>query len=348
MRQRSITIGPLGRAPARAGKDVPPTPRAPEPPPPSAPEPGRLRRWLRGMFFENLALKFLSLVLALTVFLMVNTERDREITERVALSPAWPGGDKVLVSPRIDEVRVTIKGTPRRLREVGKLDPINLDLRDAPTGAIPITADMIKLPAGLEVIDINPRSVLVAWDERAEKPVEIAPLATGHPKHGFVMSGIEAVPATVTVRGAKGTLATLHSVSTRPVSVEGHDASFVENAAVVSPDGITLVGSPEVSAKISIDEQLVTRKVTLAVQVRGDGEPPRWRVDPERVDVTLTGALLAVEQANVVPVVKVTPSDPKSREATVSVEGLPPGIGVRLSPERVTIVPARNVLPTPP
>ena len=39
-----------------------------------------VRRWIHGALFDNLGLKFLSMVLAVTVFLLVNTDKDREIT----------------------------------------------------------------------------------------------------------------------------------------------------------------------------------------------------------------------------------------------------------------------------
>ena len=78
-RQRSETIGSLGprarRAPSRRARHSPPPPPV-EPPP----ERGAIRRWLHGALFDNLGLKFLSMVLAVTVFLLVNTDKDREIT----------------------------------------------------------------------------------------------------------------------------------------------------------------------------------------------------------------------------------------------------------------------------
>jgi YbbR domain-containing protein len=293
------------------------------------------------MLFDNVALKFLSLVLALTVFLLVNTERDRQITERVAVSYAMPGGDKVLVGHRVDDVRVTIKGTPRRLRKMPRLDPINLDLRNAPSGDIPITDDMIKLPAGLEVVDVNPRTVPVTWDERAEKTVEIAPLITGKPQHGYVMTEIKPAPATVQVRGAKGTLATLHSISTRAVSVENRAESFTAETEAIPPDGVDLAAPTPIIAHVSIDEELVTRKLAaVAVVVRGDADAAKWQITPAQVDISLTGALLAVEKVRLIPVVKVVPGDVKPREAEVSIEGVPPGIGVKISPERVQVAPA--------
>ncbi|HEX2688864.1 MAG TPA: hypothetical protein VHN14_19710, partial [Kofleriaceae bacterium] len=83
MRKRPQTIGTLGRAPARSTM---PPPVAPAPPP----ERDAVRGWLRSAMFDNVGLKFLSMVLAVTVFLLVNTDRDREITARVGVSYTLP------------------------------------------------------------------------------------------------------------------------------------------------------------------------------------------------------------------------------------------------------------------
>ena len=65
----------------------------------------------------------------------------------------------------------------------------------------------------------------------------------------------------------------------------------------------------------------------------------RFSVSPAQVDITLTGTLLAVEKAKsaLQPVVKVSGNDTKPRDGDVVVEGLPPGIGVKISPERVKL-----------
>jgi YbbR domain-containing protein len=78
----------------------------------------------------------------------------------------------------------------------------------------------------------------------------------------------------------------------------------------------------------------------LAVAVRGDGiDTSHWTVTPAQVDVTLTGTMLSVEKARAAlqPVVKVSGNDTKARDVDVTVEGLPPGIGVKISPERVRV-----------
>jgi len=338
------TLASVGRITARPPRQVTHAP-APQVParPPSLP-PGWLRRWFRGALLDNLGLRFLSLVLAVTVFLLVNDDKDREITVKVGVVYILPK-DKVLVSERLDEVRVTLRGPWRRLRHFDERElSASLDLRDAPSGEVPIAPDMIRTPAGLSVSAISPRSLRVAFDKRVEKLVDVSPQVTGKPLHGYVVIEVTPRPARVQVRGGERLLAALSSVRTRDVSLEGRTESFSAPATLVPPAGIELIGDEQVTVRVEIDEELVTRKVPgLTVRVVGDGvDPARCVVSPSHVDVTLTGALLAVEKAKSAmrPVARVTAGE-RSRELPVVLEGLPPGVGVRMSPERVRVRPAR-------
>jgi YbbR domain-containing protein len=349
VRQRSQTIGTLGRTPARVTRPIPP-PLPPPPVPEPPPERGALSRWLRSAMFDNLGLKFLSVVLAVTVFLLVNTDKDREISVLVGVSYTLPE-DRVLVSERIKDVRVTLKGSWRRLRKFdpSAVDRINLDLRRASSGEIAISNDMIHLPSGVAITSISPRYVRVAFDKWLDKVVEVTAAVAGRPQHGYIVDEIKPIPATIKLRGADGALAVLAAVRTREISLEGHTDSFTAETQVVPPDGAQVVGNPRISVQIRIDEELVTRKVPgVAVAIRGDGDPSRWTVTPAQVDVTLTGALLGVEKArgSLVPVVKLT-ADPRAREVEITVEGLPPGIGVKISPEHAKLAPAKPSSPAP-
>ena len=342
-RPRSQTIGALGRTPARPSRQQP----AVKPPGETPPERGAVRRWIHGALFDNLLLKFLSMVLAVTVFLLVNTDKDNDITVRAALEYVYPQ-DRVLISEEINEVRVTIKGPWRRLKEFDErqLGELRLDLTNAPTGEVPLNPDLVtNLPPGLRVTEINPRSVRVAFDRRVEKLVEVVPITTGRPLHGYIVAEIKSSPATVKVRGGERLLAALNTIRTSEVSLEGRTDSFEQLTELAPPEGVQIDPTQRVGVNVRIDEELVTRKTPgLVVAVRGDGvDATKWSVSPPQVEVSLTGALLAVEKARtaMTPIVKLGPNDRGAREVQVTIEGLPPGVGVRVSPERVKVTPVR-------
>ncbi len=343
MRPNPETISALGRAPARTTLPGPP----PSPPPTGLP-PGRgaLRRWLRSALFDNLALKSLSMVLAVTVFLLVNTDKDREMVVRVGVSYTLPD-DKVLISERIEDVRVTVKGSWQRLRRFDPkaADRINLDLRHVASGDVAITPEMVRIPSGLKIGQIDPPTIRVAFDRRVEKVVEVSAAVTGRPQHGYVVSDVKPTPATIRVRGAQTILATVVAIYTREVSVVGRAESFVAETEMVMPTGIETESGSSVAVRVIVDEQLVSQKISgLAVKVVGEGaDSGRWNAMPPNVEVTLTGALLAVEKAKagVVALAKLSPGDSRQRTIAVTIEGLPPGIGVKASPEQVKVLPAK-------
>jgi YbbR domain-containing protein len=323
---------------------------APAPPKEPPPERGAVRRWIRGAFLENIGAKILSLMLAVTVFLLVNTDKEREIRVRVPLEYKAPP-DKVMTSEPLTEATVTIKGPLRRLRafDERELGRITLDLSGMPIGDftdVPIRKELVSLPPGLSVVSIVPPVVRVGFDKRVEKIVEVVAVTAGKPLHGYIVAEQKVVPPAVRVRGGERLLAALTQVRTHEVNVQNRAELFDTQIDLAPPAGVeTADPSQRVTVYVRIEEELVTKKLPgIPVAVRGDGiDPAKWTVTPAHLEITLTGALLAVEKAkdNLVAYVKVAPADVRPREVEVVVEGIPPGVGKRISPERVKVAPVK-------
>jgi YbbR domain-containing protein len=310
------------------------------------PEPAPVRTWLRSALFDNLGLKFVSLVLACTVFILVNTGQDREIVARVGMSYTLPD-DKVLVSERVDEIRVTVRGPWRLIRHFDEreVDRVNLDLTRTPGGEVAITADMIHLPEGLTITSISPRVVRVAFERRAQKAVPIQPTFVGRPLHGFHLDEAETRRdlGSAIARGPEGAIAALTGLRTEEIRIDGRSEPFSQEVAVIPPDGVE--ASPAtVTVQVAIDEVLVSRRLSpVAITVTGV-DPSRVRVEPAEVDVVLTGGQRGVERAIAAKVratIAVAASEPGRHSVPVLVEDLPSGVGVQVIPPQVTVVPRR-------
>lgn len=366
-RHRSETIGQLGRSAARPSTaPVPPAAPLPPvqppkktkassqkaaantPPPPSKDvlvmRPRRsLAAIIKGAFVENLGLKVLSAILALTLYLLINTDREREISARVGVSYSLPD-DRVLVSERLDEVRVTIRGPWRRLRRFDEreVERVNLDLRTTTSSELVLTKDLVTVPTGLTVTSISPRTVRVAFEKRVEKKVEVSAMISGEPAHGFTVAEVKVEPASITVRGPEGAMRTLSLVRTRELRLDQHNASFVSELPLLAPEGVELQGASSVLARVRIEEQLATQRMAgVAVEVRGEGvDLARVKLSLAKVDITLTGPLLDIEQTRsaLKAHVKVNATDiGKTRGGAIELEGVTPGVGVRLSSDAVKV-----------
>jgi YbbR domain-containing protein len=343
-RKASDSISSLGRVPARTGKLGAPInlpPRQPEPPPDRG---ARFRAHLREAFLGNLGLKFLSLVLALTVFLLVNTDRDQHRSARVGLSYRMPT-DRVLVTPQLADVTVDVSGPYRRLRRL-ELDPIEIDLRDGRDAEIPITPNMIKVPSGVTVTSISPPSLRVAFEKRVTRDIVITPVIAGHAEHGYEVGDVTVDGSKVAqASGAEHDIASLTGLRTGEIRVDGKVATFAVTTQLVPPDGIQVQNADNISVTVEIKQKTESRSLgKLAVRVIGDGvDPIAVMTDPPAVEVILSGKVLAIDEAvknGVVPTIKVTAADVAAhRQVAVQVGTLPGGVGPELNPSKIEVSP---------
>jgi YbbR domain-containing protein len=265
---------------------------------------------------------------------------------------------KALVSERIDEVRVTIRGPWRRIKRFDEreIDRIDIDLTHVPDGEIAITPEMIHLPRGLEIASIQPNVIRVAFEDIEQKQVQVVPTLAGRAKHGFAVVATRTTvdPPLATVRGAASVIHALDAVRTQEIRVDGRNDHFPTTAKVVAPEGVELVepADGQVQVAVAIDEELVTRRMPLPVSLRVQAAPgwsppdlSRWRVEPPDVDVALIGGLLTVEERapGAAATVTLTPEIAARGvpvEVVVVVEGAK-GLGVRVTPEKVKLVPKK-------
>jgi YbbR domain-containing protein len=177
---------------------------------------------LRAAFVDNAPLKFVALVLSLTIFILVHSDEDAVIGAYVKVSYTMPA-DRVLVSEPVDQVRITVKGPWRRIRrfEERSLEPIHLDLTSVRSGEFAFQDDMIKLPPGVELQSITPVTMRLTFEGRAEKSVPVTVATAGRPAHGYALEGVVATPSHVVIRGAETVVAATTTVRTRDVGVEG-------------------------------------------------------------------------------------------------------------------------------
>lgn len=314
--------------------------------------------FLRGAFLENLGLKFVALVLALTVFILVHSDEDAVAGAYVNISYMMPE-NRVLVSDRLDQVRITVKGSWRRVKRFDEnaLDPIRIDLRKFRSGDLIFRSDMFRVPPGLTIESIDPTTMELQFEPRAEKRVPVVAKTSGEPARGYGVAELVArvIPCdsecdTVLIEGAERAIAQTTQVETEDVSLVGRSGSFTADVGVVPPRPfVKVVGEPTVRVDVQLVEELTTRELgSIPVAVRaGSGvagvDVKRFATEPLAVDVVLRGAKLAVEQVvpnEVEAYVEVYADDAvtqRTRRAAVVIEGVPQGVAIELNPRDVQL-----------
>jgi YbbR domain-containing protein len=302
-----------------------------------------MKNWLRAAFVDNAAIKFVSLVLAVTIFILVNTGQDVDIGVTVPVRYNMPK-DKVLVSERVDQVRLSIRGSWRRTKRFDEreIEPIQIDLSERGDGVLLFQEDMVRLPHGLKLLSIAPQSVPLRFERVASRSVPVVARTVGQPAPGYHLVGAVPVQGTVTVRGAQSAVARVDRVDSIEVALDGRGESFNTTASLITPPGVELA-DPQVPVQVTIAADETTRQlppVRVAVRpVFGTGDlGDRFAIAPPLVAVTLHGTPEQIERAvaaGVEAYVKLSPDDPAGHAIEVMVRA--EGVGHEVAPAEVTV-----------
>lgn len=261
---------------------------------------GALHAWWRVAFVENAALKFVALVLALTVFVLVQSEESEVYHPWVRVTYSQ-GDTRVLTSPRVDQVQISVRGTRRRVKRLQKrrLENIHVDLAQLSTGELRLDPEMFTLPEGVELVSINPPSIYLEFDERDEKSLPVTVDIHGTPVRGFKLGSLVSKPTEVRVSGARRIVAGMQAVMTEKIDLTGRTQNFKGNVKLVAND-VEIIGSPEVDVSVQIiaeleARQLEAQKVVIRTAETLSAQKARFRVEPASVVVTMYGAVHALE-----------------------------------------------------
>jgi YbbR-like protein len=185
--------------------------------------------------FRHFGLKVLSLGLALLLWMAVAGEEVVERGLRVPLElQQMPGA--IEVSGDIPStVDVRMRGGSGVLSRVGPGDVVAvLDLRAARPGRrlFPMTPDQVRVPFGVEVVQVTPSAVAMAFEASLSREVPVIPAVDGRPAPGYVVGPMSAEPKTVDVIGPESAVRKATEVLTEPVPVSGAKAT-VKQAVIL-------------------------------------------------------------------------------------------------------------------
>lgn len=299
-------------------------------------------------FVENAALKFVALVLALTVFVLVHSDENEVYHPWVSVTYSQED-ERVMVSKRVDQVQISVRGTRRRIKRLQKqrLESIHIDASRLSNGDLLLEPSMFNLPEGVELISVNPPSIHLEFDERDEKLLTVEIDTIGLPARGFRMGGATSRPTQVRVSGARKALASVNAITTEQINLTGRTLPF-EGAVTLLPREFEILDAPSVNVSVQIVEELEARKLEaktielrpadgLNVDLRG------FAIKPGTALVTMYGAVHALEAIDAEKVqvfVKMTANDLMQgapRRLELHVEPMLSDIGYRIDPKFVML-----------
>lgn len=287
----------------------------------------------RRSFRHHLGLKFISLALAALLWLVVAGEPIVERALRVPLEFTNLPAQLEIVGEPPDVVDVRVRGSSGSLSRIAAGELVALiDLAAARPGRrlFHLTTSDVRVPFGVEVVQVNPASVAMSFEPSSAKVVPVVPGVEGEPAAGYVVGTVTAEPPTVEVIGPVSALRQLTEAITEPVSVVGATETVNETVTIGVPDAAVRLRSPQ-NARVTVTVAAAPVEwVVQDVRVQPRGGSRQAQLTPDRVTVNVRGpAEMAATQAG-------------SFEATVDITGLEPGqyvLPVRVvAPARIGVV----------
>jgi YbbR domain-containing protein len=217
-----------------AARDVHAGPRGLRTPQPARGEGRRQGPWL----LDNLGLKFLSLVLAVFLWLVVMSEQKVDLTLNLPLEFRSIPRSLYLVNDVPSMVRVRLRG-PKSL--IQNLSPGEVALDESARGLVEgenilaIAPDAVLVPRGIEVAGVEPHRVRVVLEGSAEREIEVFARLDGAPASGFAVQHVVVTPARIWVAGPKSAVARLRRLPTTAIRLDEQKASFTAQAMLEPP-----------------------------------------------------------------------------------------------------------------
>ncbi|HEY4595928.1 MAG TPA: CdaR family protein [Thermoanaerobaculia bacterium] len=214
-----------------------------------------MNEWVR-----TWGLRLLALGIAIGIWFNASVEDRLVSSEKVveaAVTYSRPSGF-VLISP-VQNVNVRVSGTKKAIRQLSPyMVNVSVDLGQRQRGisTLGLTAENVLLPDGLEVVSIEPNSIRVDLERELTERLPVVAKLTGRPAAGAKVGQPEVIPNQILVIGPEPMLARIDFLSTRPISLDGHDKTFEEqDVTVVLPDPLIQIVPPPSTVTVTVPIQ---------------------------------------------------------------------------------------------
>ena len=302
---------------------------------------------LRELIFRNGRYKLLAIVLAVVLVWVKHEDQMTVVTTSVRIRLTHPE-HRVMVSPPVDKVRITIEGEYSRLRDFDADGIPDLDIRLSgyEEDQVMFEPKAFKLPRDLFVREMRPPGMVVKFEERKERVVRVDPQLEGQPAEFFRVTQVTVTPPEVTVVGPESTLKTLKSVPTEMIKLTGRNQTTTLSVQLSSPPihAFYRERGRRHEVTLSIEEKTGSRAFSeRAVVVRGVEEgSPGFEVSPGTVEVTYEGpvrALNVLDPTKIIPYVQTEKLGPgKVHTLRVALDEIEGVTASEVSPKKVTLV----------
>jgi YbbR domain-containing protein len=210
---------------------------------------------------HNFSLKFLSLLLATGLWFMIaRDEQPAEVAIRAPIVFQHVPEKLEISTESIPEAQIRVRGPERMIRQL-KTNEVQaeIDLTGVKSGerTFDLTSQQVRHPRDVEIKQIVPSQLRLAFDTRLTREVPVNPRVTGIFASGEEIVKKDCDPPRVTISGPRRHVERIDAATTDPIDATGTFGSAVFTTNVYVPDPLVQV------------EQATSIRVTVVVQKIG-------------------------------------------------------------------------------
>ena len=294
---------------------------------------------LKNIIVKNKALKFFSLLLAISLWFFVMGEKEAEFSfSDVPLVLINKPADLIITQQTTDRISLRVSGSRTILATLSSNTiKATVDLEGVKPGTTMIKTliDKVKLPNGTRITSISPAELSLTLEPMVTKKVPIHLTMKGIPKEGYEISHVTIEPEFVKVGLAKSEAKDLEKVMTEPLDISEEKEGIEKEIALVLTDldPPRSISSRKVRVSVSISEKII-EKTLPNISVELVDALYKTNVTPSTIQLAIKGPYHLVKELS-----------ENSISATIDLKGVKPGkyskkAEIKL-PENVTVVEAK-------
>jgi len=201
-------------------------------------------------------LKLLSIAFAVALWGFVASEEKEETVLTVPLVlTEIPAGTEV-TAVGVEKVDVRVQGLRSVIGRLHERDVrAQVTLGQARTGEVVlrILPRDITVPRGAQVLRVTPPQVRVTLDAVTRSRVDVSARLSGVPAPGYRVVNVRVEPRQVEIRTTRPEAAIGRAIETRPVDIEGVQATVRREVELAAPAGVELTeGTRRVSVTVEV------------------------------------------------------------------------------------------------
>jgi YbbR domain-containing protein len=196
--------------------------------------------FFRHYVLHNLGLKLVSLALAVGLWLAVARDPIAEVPVDVPVEFRNMPENLEISSENVPQAQIRVRGPERTIHRLQPSDVhVEIDLNHAGPGerTFDLSGRNIRAPYDLEVVQVVPGQLHLAFDTRLTRQVQIHPRVVGTFAGGYRLERIVTEPPTITISGPQKRVEAVEAAITDPIDVSGtiEHGTFVTHAYVPDP-----------------------------------------------------------------------------------------------------------------